>query len=130
VPPLKAKHIIQYLITFPSAILPPVNFLLLPKHVLPDMETIYIVKNTIIGFCYDRIENVPIIFSTIPICVSTYHFKTASRTTPTLLVFVIIGVSKNPDSVTQVVPVISPFQTVPLAYTGLNFLVFLSEKLQ
>src|SRR5450759_341607 len=38
------------------------------------------------------------------------HSITASLTTPTLCVFVIIiGPSKNPDSSTQVVPVISPF---------------------
>src|SRR5215510_11995798 len=37
------------------------------------------------------------------------HAITASRTTPTLEVFVIItGPSRNPDSSTQVVPVISP----------------------
>src|SRR6202451_2200867 len=41
---------------------------------------------------------------------ATRHWITASRTTPTLCVFVIItGPSKNPDSSTQVVPVISPF---------------------
>jgi hypothetical protein len=39
---------------------------------------------------------------------------------------IIIGVSKNPDSETQVVPVISPlpFRLNQLAYTGLNFLDF------
>src|SRR4029077_16565835 len=37
------------------------------------------------------------------------HLITASRTTPTLCVFVIItGPERNPDSSTQVVPVISP----------------------
>ena len=37
------------------------------------------------------------------------HWMTASRTTPTLWVLVIItGPSRNPDSSTQVVPVISP----------------------
>src|SRR5580704_8320999 len=39
----------------------------------------------------------------------TRHWITASRTTPTLWVLVIItGPSRNPDSSTQVVPVISP----------------------
>src|SRR6187401_180163 len=55
-------------------------------------------------------------------CLSTNHFNTASLTTPTLLVLVImIGVSKNPDSVIQVVPVISPFpfKVYQLAKTGL-----------
>src|ERR1700685_1597130 len=41
---------------------------------------------------------------------ATRHWITASRTTPTLCVFVIItGPSRNPDSSTHVVPVISPF---------------------
>ena len=40
---------------------------------------------------------------------ATRHWMTASRTTPTLCVLVIItGPSRNPDSSTQVVPVISP----------------------
>src|SRR5580700_185238 len=40
----------------------------------------------------------------------TRHSTTASRTTPTLCVLVIItGPSRNPDSSTHVVPVISPF---------------------
>src|ERR1700690_2101124 len=40
----------------------------------------------------------------------TRHCTTASRTTPTLWVLVIItGPSRNPDSSTHVVPVISPF---------------------
>src|SRR6516162_6894347 len=40
---------------------------------------------------------------------ATRQAMTASRTTPTLWVFVIItGPSRNPDSSTQVVPVISP----------------------
>src|SRR5215470_7030366 len=40
---------------------------------------------------------------------ATRHCTTASRTTPTLCVFVIItGPSRKPDSSTQVVPVISP----------------------
>src|ERR687893_128520 len=50
------------------------------------------------------------------------HFNTASRTTPTLFVLVIImGVSRKPDSVIQVVPVISPlpFSEYQLANTGL-----------
>src|SRR6266850_850355 len=39
----------------------------------------------------------------------TSHSMTASRTTPTLCVFVIItGPARNPDSSSQVVPVISP----------------------
>src|SRR6185437_16515486 len=39
----------------------------------------------------------------------TFHWITASRTTPTLWVFVIItGPSRNPESSTQWVPVISP----------------------
>src|SRR5438270_117821 len=39
----------------------------------------------------------------------TFHWITASRTTPTLCVFVIItGPSKKPESSTQWVPVISP----------------------
>jgi len=39
----------------------------------------------------------------------TSHSMTASRTTPTLWVFVIItGPARNPDSSSQVVPVISP----------------------
>src|SRR5690606_11981342 len=57
-------------------------------------------------------------------CLSTNHFSTASLTIPTLFVLVIMmGVSKNPDSVTQVVPVISPFpfNEYQLAYTGLFF---------
>src|SRR6266545_5671781 len=42
-----------------------------------------------------------------PLCTS--HSMTASRTTPTLCVFVIItGPARNPDSSSQVVPVISP----------------------
>src|SRR6516162_6799420 len=41
---------------------------------------------------------------------ATVHWMTASRTTPTLCVLVIItGPIKNPDSSTHVVPVISPF---------------------
>src|SRR5688500_9080176 len=54
----------------------------------------------------------------------TYHFNTASLTTPTLLVLVIMmGVSRNPDSVIQVVPVISPlpFKEYHSAKTGLLF---------
>src|SRR5208337_3489675 len=40
---------------------------------------------------------------------ATIHWMTASRTTPTLCVFVIItGPTRKPDSSTQVVPVISP----------------------
>src|SRR5215471_18955618 len=40
----------------------------------------------------------------------TSHARYASRTTPTLCVLVIMtGPSRNPDSSTQVVPVISPF---------------------
>ncbi len=39
----------------------------------------------------------------------TFHAITASRTTPTLCVFVIMtGPLRNPESSTQVVPVISP----------------------
>src|SRR5438445_7487947 len=39
----------------------------------------------------------------------TFHAITASRTTPTLCVFVIItGPSRKPESPTHVVPVISP----------------------
>jgi len=42
-------------------------------------------------------------------CLSTAQLMTASRTTPTLIVFVIItGPQRNPDSSSQCVPVISP----------------------
>src|ERR1700732_2960815 len=54
---------------------------------------------------------------------ATRHWTTASRTTPTLWVLVIItGPSRNPDSSTQVVPVISPlpFCENHAANTGLE----------
>ena len=87
------------------------------------MKPVNVVQESIVRLSNDRVR-IPPVFLTVPPGVDI-PFEDGVRTTPTLLVLVIMmGVSRNPDSVTQVVPVISPFplRLYQLAKTGLNFL--------